>query len=1393
MSSNTDWAIDNLHRQKPTWRHDSLDNPPPANGSSHRKKQSTPVAFDETEVAAERAYERAARHSKTNSAKSLKDQMFAATQAGDYDTLLSILNTKISVNLMSGELKDTPLMIACRYGMDDIARLCLNFGARNDPHPDFGQTALHCAVESKSFGCVRVLLDAASPSGSDSLITNLKDIDGNSPLHLACRAGDVRITKLLVKHGADLSLRDQHSRTSLHICSYFGHKSILSYLLDSGGDSYLELIDSDGRTALHYAAEEGHLHAVRLLLETAANPIATCPQANAHDAANQLTLTPYQLAYRAGHEAICELLLEYQRSVPDIRRRSESINLFGATTGVRTGGAGRSFDGYANQSQGWMAGHCRASTGQLISPPSLMSSSSDPHLHSSLQFSSAPVPLTRNVSYPLPGTLPLPNSNSSNNNSNALGLHGDSIVGALPRPHTNRPSSANLNISSASASTPITQLKDKDKARFGTNSPLSSPRDRGGGHKTSHSSSSSPSVLEPKTLFFPSASALPASASASGSEENHLSLPRPSTTPSSHMHSAFPSISKRKTAAAAGTGRGAGRETAGVARFSPAGIAAATAAEAEASPVVSVPSSTSVSSSQHSQFSVCGGVWNSYRTEEGHLYFLEASTQHSQWEDPRRHGILVYDEKTGGYVKCARLPKIWNLLQTVPDTMKTRDEPQQQQGKQQQQEEEEEQEEKEIEQTETIPILPSTTVVSSSDPSGLSATPLSLPCHSSSVLIDEDLVIPELQSTTQRRESQSPVSTDLTFGRHSSTDSSLGPSPLRVPQRVEAQEEEEKEDELLEEVLGEEGDRCEACSESGDVSHLMESFQPEEEQEQEESLLEISLASEEEEDEVSSKSKSKRSQQRKSAESGRDEESLSPCPQEIETLQLLNESNQSKSQSQRGAKLKGQGQGPGVAFRISNSLFQEVPLDPNGLEDVTEQKASRDNGNGSEESHRRKMQLSGHFTYGAEQDLEFGSDQPEEASEPLDETAMPFKGRPTTTAAAVSSLRAETGNQVAVLTKEVRLPKVPHPYRDLDHLSLLPSSYRERDTVTSTQQQQQQQEEDEEKQQQEEEEEEDKTKDVSSPIPTPSPTVLLETESALSHEDHESQSQSESDWDGDGESEIGSHSQPPNFNTTAPASATAIAAAAALCSSETDEESSLPLTQQLKRSLTAEELERQRIFASKMGGYGNGGSLYDQHQQLSDATDAAVTVRRVNDVWESQFHFCSHSDLLITAIQKLDRMGGRLTFENLSLLLSTLPPPHQLSSVLSSIRSSSLSASGPSLSAASAYRPGELLCQSVASFYSVFTTELQGFVLLIELTASLPPLLLTMRRMSDICNEVSSLSPLPSPLPSSSRLSHFFFGRFLQAVTNSHSFSGTPSTLLLLFFLLSHLLPSESH
>jgi ankyrin repeat protein len=130
-------------------------------------------------------------------------------------------------------------MMACRMGRADIVSLCLQFGARNDPHPDFGQTALHAAVGAGQITCVRVLVGAAEESGADVIITNLTDPRGQTPLHVAAGTGTAKIVQVLLHHGAQIEAEDSNQATALHFSCAAGSVDCISIILDLGADALI--------------------------------------------------------------------------------------------------------------------------------------------------------------------------------------------------------------------------------------------------------------------------------------------------------------------------------------------------------------------------------------------------------------------------------------------------------------------------------------------------------------------------------------------------------------------------------------------------------------------------------------------------------------------------------------------------------------------------------------------------------------------------------------------------------------------------------------------------------------------------------------------------------------------------------------------------------------------------------------------------------------------------------------------------------------------------------------------------------------------------------------------------------------------------------------------------
>ena len=90
-------------------------------------------------------------------------------------------------------------------------------------------------------------------------------------LLIAAQYGHVAVAKLLVEAGANIEERDDDGQTPLHLSSHRGYSEVMKVLLEAGArvDSRLP----DGATPLYLACERGRRQAVRLLFEAGTNPL----------------------------------------------------------------------------------------------------------------------------------------------------------------------------------------------------------------------------------------------------------------------------------------------------------------------------------------------------------------------------------------------------------------------------------------------------------------------------------------------------------------------------------------------------------------------------------------------------------------------------------------------------------------------------------------------------------------------------------------------------------------------------------------------------------------------------------------------------------------------------------------------------------------------------------------------------------------------------------------------------------------------------------------------------------------------------------------------------------------------------------------------------------------
>ena len=156
-------------------------------------------------------------------------------------------------------------------------------------------------------------------------------------LHFACLNGNVKIMRLLLAKGADVTALDFESCTPLHraCASHVDADAKVECLLRRGAASQVNARDDLGQTALHKAARRGRTQSVKLLLQHGALVDVKCNHgatalhcacasgdvaclhelvkhgANLEVKQYQLGVTPLQIAAHWGHDDCVRALLNY--------------------------------------------------------------------------------------------------------------------------------------------------------------------------------------------------------------------------------------------------------------------------------------------------------------------------------------------------------------------------------------------------------------------------------------------------------------------------------------------------------------------------------------------------------------------------------------------------------------------------------------------------------------------------------------------------------------------------------------------------------------------------------------------------------------------------------------------------------------------------------------------------------------------------------------------------------------------------------------------------------------------------------------------------------------------------------------------------------------------------
>ncbi|KAF4517975.1 hypothetical protein B566_EDAN005342, partial [Ephemera danica] len=148
---------------------------------------------------------------------------------------------------------------AARYGHVGIISTLLTKGEKVDVRTNDNYTPLHIAVESCKPSSVETLLGFGAEvhvKGGSMLET---------PLHIAARVkGGDRCALMLLKSGAGANVPTDDGQTPVHVASRYGNLATLLLLLDDGGDPLYT--SKTGETPLHLACRGCRADVVRHLI-----------------------------------------------------------------------------------------------------------------------------------------------------------------------------------------------------------------------------------------------------------------------------------------------------------------------------------------------------------------------------------------------------------------------------------------------------------------------------------------------------------------------------------------------------------------------------------------------------------------------------------------------------------------------------------------------------------------------------------------------------------------------------------------------------------------------------------------------------------------------------------------------------------------------------------------------------------------------------------------------------------------------------------------------------------------------------------------------------------------------------------------------------------------------
>ncbi|XP_064627381.1 SH3 and multiple ankyrin repeat domains protein 2-like isoform X2 [Lineus longissimus] len=243
-------------------------------------------------------------------------QFLDYVRKGEFEKVSKFINKGLDPNFHNNDIGETPLTLATTLAKPrQMIMTLVNGGA----HIDFrrkkdGCTPMHKAAIRGNYDALKVLLElGASP--------NYRDVRGLTPLYYTVfNDTSPYCLELLLHDHAVIGIKDEQGWSEVHQACRFGRVQHLEHLVFYGAD--MDVQNSSGNTPLHVSAVNNQESCARVLLFRGANK-------NLENNSNQ---TPCQVAAVAGNFELAEVIRHHQeddvvpfKESPSYSERRKSI------------------------------------------------------------------------------------------------------------------------------------------------------------------------------------------------------------------------------------------------------------------------------------------------------------------------------------------------------------------------------------------------------------------------------------------------------------------------------------------------------------------------------------------------------------------------------------------------------------------------------------------------------------------------------------------------------------------------------------------------------------------------------------------------------------------------------------------------------------------------------------------------------------------------------------------------------------------------------------------------------------------------------------------------------------------------------------------------------------